>query len=61
MQQGQNQGVTFASPFNNIVLSAYKIEPNATLTSPQCSADLNKNGCANRMASSSFHVASLGP
>ena len=39
----------------------YKIEQNATLVSPQCSAKLNKNGCANRMTSSNSHVASSGP
>ena len=26
MQWGQNQGVTFTSPFNSTVLSAYKIQ-----------------------------------
>ena len=31
MQRGQNRGVTFPSPFNSTVLSAYKIEQNATL------------------------------
>ena len=46
MQRGQNWGVTFPSPFNSTVLSAYKIEQNATLASPHCSAELNKNGCA---------------
>ena len=61
MKWGQNHGVTFPSPFNSIVLSALKIEQNATLVLPQCSAELNKNGCANRMASSSSHVASSGP
>ena len=61
MQWGQNRGVTFPSPFNSTVLSAYNIEQNDTLVSPQCSAKLNKNGCVNRMASSSSHVASSGP
>ena len=61
MQQGQNHSVPFPSPFNSTVVSAYKIEQNATLASPQCSAKLKKNGCVNRMASSSSHVASLGP
>ena len=60
MQRGQKRGVTFPSPFNSTVLNAYKIEQNATLVSPQCSEKLNKNGCANCMASSSSHVASLG-
>ena len=51
------------SPPPSIALSSvlYKIEQNATLVSPQCSTELNKNGCANRMASSSSHVASSGP
>ena len=61
MQRGQNWGVTFPAAFNSTVLSAYKIEQNATLASRQCSADLNKNGCANCMASSSSYVASSGP
>ena len=43
MQRVQNQGVTFPSPFNSTILSAYKIEQNATLVLPQCSAKLNKN------------------
>ena len=61
MQWGQNRGVTFPSPFNSTVLSAFsKFEQNATLVSPQCSTELNKNGCANHMASSSSHVASSG-
>ena len=61
MQRGQNRGVTFPSRFNSTVLSAYTIEQNATLVSPQCPTKLNKNGCANRMASSSSQVASSGP
>ena len=62
MHQGQNQGVTFPSPFNSTILNAFtKFEQNATLVSPQCSTELNKNGFANHMASSSSHVASLGP
>ena len=50
------------SPPPLIALSSvlYKIEQNATLASPQRSTELNKNGCANRMASSSSHVASSG-
>ena len=51
------------SPPPLIALSSvlYKIEQNATLVPPQCSMELNKNGCANRTTSSSSHVASLGP
>ena len=58
MQRGQNRGVTFPSPFNSTVLSALQ---NATQVFPRCSVELNKNGCANRMASSNSHVASSGP
>ena len=61
MHRGQNQGVTFPPPFNSIVLSALtKFEQNATLVPPQFSTELNKNGCANHMESSSSHVASSG-
>ena len=51
------------SPPPSIALSLvlWKIGQNATLVSPQCSVELKKNGCANRMESSSSHVASSGP
>ena len=51
------------SPPPSIALSSvlYKIWTNATLVSPQCSVELNKNGCANHMAPSNSHVASSGP
>ena len=51
------------SPPHLIALSSvlYKIEQNATLVPPQCSIELNKNGCSNHMASFSSHVASSSP
>ena len=51
------------SPPPSIALSLvlYKSEQNATLVLPQCSVELNKNGCANCMASyRGSHVASSG-
>ena len=47
-------------PSTTLSLVLIKTEQNVTLVLHQCSAKLNKNGCANHMASSGSHVVVSG-